>query len=42
MRLLCTCLDNLVTLLGAAPGTPLRAVPVLGAAERAQVVDGLE
>ena len=38
--LLCTCLDNLVTLLDAAPDTPLHAVPVLGEPERAQVLAG--
>ncbi len=38
--LLCTCLDNLVTLLDAAPATALHAVPVLGPAERAQLVQG--
>ena len=38
--LLCTCLDNLVTALDAAPGPPLHAVPVLDEAERAQVVEG--
>ena len=38
--LLCTCLDNLVTLLGTAPGTPLHAVQVLGEPERAQLVQG--
>jgi amino acid adenylation domain-containing protein len=36
--LLGTCLDNLVTLLDAAPRTPLHAVHVLGEDERAQVL----
>ncbi|MGD0559014.1 MAG: AMP-binding protein, partial [Streptosporangiaceae bacterium] len=38
--LVCTCLDGLVTALETAPGTPLRAIPVLDPAERAQLVDG--
>ena len=38
--LLHTCLDNLVTALDTAPGTPLHAVPVLDQAERAQLVEG--
>jgi len=37
--LLCTCLDNLVTTLETAPGTPLHAITVLEQAERAQLVD---
>ena len=38
--LLGTCLDNLVTVLDAAPATPLHAVPVLDEAQRSQLVDG--
>ena len=38
--LLCTCLDNLVSLLDTVPDTPLHAVPVLGEPELAQVLAG--
>jgi amino acid adenylation domain-containing protein len=38
--LLHTALDGLVTALRDAPGTPLRELQVLGAAQRAQLVDG--
>ena len=38
--LLCTCLDNLVTVLETAPGTPMHAVQVLRGPERVQVLEG--